>query len=174
MFKEIWFVWLIALAFVAIGFLGEWWKWRKEKKELEKWLAQEHTLEEWKKVDPRQFEKLTALIFQRLGYRTRVIGGSGDQGIDVIAQRQEKRIFIQCKRVSKVQPKQIREFYGAIVDKLKAGDKGIFVTSGLYTAEDKQFAREKNIELIDGLLLKRLAERQYNLPKNNKYVQKDL
>jgi len=48
--KATWPVWVIALSFMGIGFLGEWWIKRKEKKELQKWLYQEHTLEEWKEV----------------------------------------------------------------------------------------------------------------------------
>ncbi len=156
--KETWFIWVIALSFIGIGFLGEWWKKRKEKRELQKWLYQEHTLEEWKEVDPLQFEKLTALIFEKLGFRTKLIGGPGDKGIDIIAQKEGQNVFIQCKRMSKVGPNYLREFYGSITDKLKKGDKAVFVTSGLYTLQGKEFARLKNIELVDGLILKEMTD----------------
>ena len=160
-FQTIWPVLVIAIIFIGLGFLEDWWRRKKDQQWLKKWLFKEHTLEEWKQVDPQQFEKITALIFHLLGYRTRVTGGSGDQGIDVVGWRHGQKIYIQCKRVDKVQPKQVRAFYGAIADKLKEGDKGIFVTSGSYTKEDKEFAQAKGIQLINGVLLKELAEKQY-------------
>ena len=157
----IWPVLVIAIVFIALGFEEDWWRYRKEQQWLSQWLAKEHTLQEWKKIDPHQFEKITALIFRHLGYRTKVTGRSGDQGIDVVGWKNDHKIYIQCKRVDKVQPKQIRAFYGSIIDKLKEGDKGIFVTSGLYTKEDKEFAKEKDIQLIDGLFLRQLANRLF-------------
>jgi len=106
----------------------------------------------------RMERSLTALILQNLGYRTKLIGGPGDKGIDIIAQKEAQTVFIQCKRMSKVGPNYLREFYGSITDKLKKGDKGVFVTSGLYTAQGKEFARLKNIELVDGLVLKEMVD----------------
>jgi len=158
LFKELWFIWAIAGAFIALGFLAEWWKRRKERKELQQWLKEKHILEEWHKIDPYFFEKLTAFIFERLGYRVKRTGGPGDKGIDLVASKNKHHFYIQCKRVEKVQPKQLRAFYGAITDRLRKGDKGIFVTTGLYTSEDKQFAQEKNIQLIDGLELQRIVD----------------
>jgi HJR/Mrr/RecB family endonuclease len=36
-----------------------------------------------------------------LGYRATVLGGSGDQGVDVIATAGKERIAIQCKNYAK-------------------------------------------------------------------------
>ena len=45
-----------------------------------------------------QFEHFVADIMRGLGYRTQVMGGSGDQGVDVIAKRGGESIAIQCKQ----------------------------------------------------------------------------
>jgi len=84
------------------------------------------------------------------------VGGPGDKGIDVIAEKEGKRSYIQCKKMEKVSPHAIRDFYGAIVDNLREGEKGFFVTIGEFTEEGKDFAKGKPIELIDGLKLEKL------------------
>jgi len=108
------------------------------------------------KVNGKEFEKITAAIFEKLGYKTKVVGGPGDKGIDVIAEKEGKRSYIQCKKMEKVSPHAIRDFYGAIVDNLREGEKGFFVTIGEFTEEGKDFAKGKPIELIDGLKLEKL------------------
>jgi HJR/Mrr/RecB family endonuclease len=44
-----------------------------------------------------QFEVFTADLIRALGYRSVVLGGSGDQGVDVIATATDGKIAIQCK-----------------------------------------------------------------------------
>jgi restriction system protein len=48
-----------------------------------------------------QFEGFVAEIMRGLGYRATVLGGSGDQGVDVIATAGKERIAIQCKNYAK-------------------------------------------------------------------------
>ena len=45
-----------------------------------------------------QFEYFVADIMRGLGYQAQVLGGSGDQGVDVIATGRGERIAIQCKQ----------------------------------------------------------------------------
>ncbi|NLA08286.1 MAG: restriction endonuclease, partial [Parcubacteria group bacterium] len=67
--------------------------------------------------------------------------------------------YIQCKKyiTSKVDVKDIREFYGVLVDHTAKG-KGIFITTNVFTSEADYFAQDKPIELIDGQKLVRLIQ----------------
>src|SRR5215210_5847486 len=59
-----------------------------------------------------QFEVFVAQVLRAMGYRTTVLGGSGDQGVDVIATGQDGRVAIQCKNYSKpVGNKPVQEVY---------------------------------------------------------------
>ena len=158
--KSSWQLWatILGIGLILVFFekffdwLGKW----LDERRVKKWLEEHKTLEEWKKVDDKEFERITAAIFEKLGYKTKVVGGPGDRGVDVIAEKEGKINYIQCKKMEKVSPHAIRDFYGAIVDKLKEVEKGFFVTIGGFTEEGKDFAEGKPIELIDGLKLEKL------------------
>jgi HJR/Mrr/RecB family endonuclease len=44
-----------------------------------------------------QFEDFTADLFRALGHQAVVLGGAGDQGVDVIVNRRGGRVAVQCK-----------------------------------------------------------------------------
>ena len=44
-----------------------------------------------------QFEDFTADLFRALGHQVVVLGGAGDQGVDVIVNRRGERVAVQCK-----------------------------------------------------------------------------
>lgn len=47
-----------------------------------------------------EFEEFVAMLFKKMGYSTEVTKASGDQGIDVLAERNGNKIGIQVKRYS--------------------------------------------------------------------------
>ena len=49
-----------------------------------------------------QFEAFMANVFKALGYKASVLGGAGDQGVDILlVDRNGQRIAVQCKNHSK-------------------------------------------------------------------------
>jgi HJR/Mrr/RecB family endonuclease len=44
-----------------------------------------------------QFEDFTADLFRAMGHQAVVLGGAGDQGVDVIVNPRGKRVAVQCK-----------------------------------------------------------------------------
>jgi hypothetical protein len=59
-----------------------------------------------------QFEHFVADVLRGLGYRVQVLGGSGDQGVDVIAMSGDERLAIQCKNYGKpVGNKPVQEVF---------------------------------------------------------------
>jgi restriction system protein len=76
---------------------------------------------------------------------------AGDGGVDVVVRKDGIESYIQCKHYLKnaPSPHDVRDFYGAIVDKLKNGGRGYFVTTKEFTPEAQEFAKDKPIELMD-------------------------
>ena len=103
---------------------------------------------------PAEFEEVTAEIFRQRGNKARVIGKSGDLGIDVILSGNGERIGIQCKHYKDpIGPSMIREFVGALEG---AGlEKGYFVTTSHFTSGAKEASRRTSLdlELINGQAL---------------------
>jgi restriction system protein len=119
-----------------------------------KWLSDRELLNELRKLTPDEFERYIADLFCKLGYQTTVSGGPYDQGIDIIAEKNGIKHYIQCKKfiTQEVGVGAVRDFYGAIADQL-AQAKGFFITTNKFTLEAEKFAEDKPIELIDGFKL---------------------
>jgi len=162
-FKEFWpiikiFLWVfvillgIELFQIGFGYLTDW----LEKRRIKKWFEKHKRLEDWKKLDGSEFEKVVATIYRNLGYKTK---RRRNHGIDIIARKDGKRFFIQCKKMDKVIPDDVRAFWGSIQKQIEKGkgEGGVFVTTGSFTEGSKEFVKDKPIELIDGLKLEKLA-----------------
>jgi len=135
-------------------------QWRTDR-ELLSWLRE---------LKPWEFERYMAELFTKLGYKTIVTGGGYDRGVDVVAEKDGLKHYIQCKKyiTSTVGPGELRDFYGAIADHL-AQAKSYFITTNKFTLEAERFAEDKPIELIDGNKLIRyirLSEKSNQKVKN--------
>jgi restriction system protein len=115
-----------------------------------KWYLGKKKVQDLQQLTPTQFEEYIAALFQSLGYETKVTGGSGDGGVDVEAVKDGHVHYIQCKKYisSKVPVSAVRDFYGAIADRVDGG-KGYFITTNVFTLDAEKFAEDKPIELID-------------------------
>ncbi|MDX1953049.1 MAG: restriction endonuclease [Verrucomicrobiota bacterium] len=106
-----------------------------------------------------EFENLVGPIFRTRGYFVENVGGGGaDGGIDLRLRRTGEITLVQCKRwkVFKVGVKPIREFFGVMTS--EGVDRGVFVSSGIYTNEALRFAEGKALELIDGAQFAEMAK----------------
>jgi len=115
-----------------------------------KWYLGKKKVQDLQQLTPTQFEEYIAALFQSLGYEANVTGGRGDGGVDVEAVKDGHVHYIQCKKYisSKVPVSAVRDFYGAIADRVDGG-KGYFITTNVFTLDAEKFAEDKPIELID-------------------------
>jgi restriction system protein len=68
--------------------------------------------EEVRFMSGAEFEVFVADLFEALGHRVMVLGGTGDQGVDIVVNPRGKRIAVQCKNHSKpVNNKAVQEVY---------------------------------------------------------------
>ncbi len=111
------------------------------------------------------FEPFIADLFRAMGYRAHATRNMRDDGIDVIAHRDELGIEppilkIQVKvQESNISADVVKAFYAMVQER----DVGIFVTTGGFTAPATDFARTKgNFKLMGGVELVDLIERHYD------------
>jgi restriction system protein len=107
------------------------------------------TLENLKAMSPKDFEYTTAEILRRLGYKdVKVIGRSGDLGVDILAVKDGKKVAVQCKKyiTRKVTSPDIQLFIGMMVTEYKA-DYGIYVTTSYYTRDAYHLAMKHKDKL---------------------------
>lgn len=129
------------------------------KRKRQKFFKEKTTLQELRALTPDQFEEFIADLYQKMGYKAEKVGGAYDGGIDVVAEKNGVKHYIQCKKFITRQAgvHDVRDFYGAMSDKL-SNAKGIFITTNIFTTEAEKFAEDKPIELIDGDALIKLVE----------------
>jgi HJR/Mrr/RecB family endonuclease len=104
----------------------------------------------------REFEHFMADLFHTAGYKVDVVGGAGDQGVDLLLKEGRKRIAVQCKKYGK-------PVGNAAVSAVYAGAKHYgakqawVVAPEGYTKGAVQLAKSTGVRLvgrkgIDGLL----------------------
>ncbi len=111
------------------------------------------------------FEPFIANLFKAMGYRARVTRKVKDDGIDLIAHRDELGIEppilkIQVKVVeANIGADSVKAFYAMIHER----EVGVFITTGGFSASALDFARTKaNLRLINGIELVDLIQKYYD------------
>jgi HJR/Mrr/RecB family endonuclease len=100
----------------------------------------------WKLLTHRQFEIEVANLYSLLGYSTIVTKATGDGGIDVIINKDGKKIGIQCKQHSNpVGPNDFRALIGVIAS--QDYDHGILVSLNGFTSAVLDEARKSRIRV---------------------------
>lgn len=91
----------------------------------------------WWTLDGWQFEREVGLVFQRMGFRTKVTRGSGDGGVDIVMYKGGLKYIVQCKHYRRpLGPEAVRSLYG--VKEIFDADRLVMVaSSGLSPASIK-------------------------------------
>ena len=103
----------------------------------------------WYSLNGYEFEKSLSEVYKANGYKTCVTSKSGDGGVDIVVWNKDTtKIYIQCKAFKgKAGVAIVRELYGVMVnDKV---EQGIVACLGGFTSGAQEFAKNKNISLID-------------------------
>jgi restriction system protein len=123
-------------------------------------------LDQVKKASPAFFERLVIAVLVAMGYggslseAGKVIGGSGDAGIDGIIKEDRLGldvIYVQAKRwENPVGRPEVQKFAGALQG--QRARKGIFLTTSMFTRDAQDFAAsiDSRVVLIDGPTLANL------------------
>ena len=114
-------------------------------------------------IDPYEFEKLVARVWEQQGWKTEVTPSSNDRGIDIIAKKEfpyPEKSLIQVKRYSpenKVGSGEVRK-YGTLYQQEDV-DTVIIVSSSKFTEQAEIIADDLGVKTIDGKALKKLISK---------------
>lgn len=136
------------LCFVAAGMaaIG-----RRQRQELVSNVAAAKAPDVLDGMSWQQFEMLVGEAFRLQGYQVAETGGAGpDGGIDLVLRKGGEKSLVQCKqwKAFKVSVQIVRELYGVMAAHGAAG--GFVVTSGRFTEDAVEFAKGRNVTLVDG------------------------
>lgn len=122
-------------------------------------LHRKYTLKQLDKMGGHQFEYACADILKANGYKhVKVTRGSGDFGVDVIAEKDKVRYAIQCKRYNhKLDNTPIQEVVGGLA--YYQCDKGAVMTNQYFTEPAKQLAQVNDIKLLDRDTLSHMVDK---------------
>ncbi|MFH1235903.1 MAG: restriction endonuclease [Parcubacteria group bacterium] len=136
---------LVVLAVLVI------WVSRRLMKRKRSFLQSQDSLQKLRALHPDQFEDFIAELFRRLGYKTEIVGGVNDGGVDVVAEKDGIKHYVQCKKfiIRQVGVHDVRDFYAALVHRF-SNARAFFITTNIFTLEAEKFCEDKSIELIDG------------------------
>jgi restriction system protein len=103
----------------------------------------------------REFELYCRDILHEAGWRAALTPGSGDQGADIIAEKDGKRVVIQCKFYNgTVGNKAVQEAYAAAA--FQDAPYAVVVTNSVYTKSAHQLAHKNGVLLMHHSDLERL------------------
>ncbi|MGE7635617.1 restriction endonuclease [Bacillus paramycoides] len=115
------------------------------------------TIEDIDLLSGEEFERYLAELLNNLGFRTELTKGSGDQGVDILAFKQNKKYVIQAKRYNRtVGTKAVQEvvagkaFYNA--------DESWVITNSTYTKGAIDLAQKTDTKLWDRDKLKNMMK----------------
>lgn len=117
-----------------------------------------------------EFEDYISGVLNQYGFSVSKTSYSHDGGIDLLA-TYEKPLFagkyiIQCKNwVGAVGQPEVRDLYGVVMS--ERANKGILITPSDFTEQAYEFAKDKNIELVNGKVLQTILE-GVSIPEKHK------
>jgi HJR/Mrr/RecB family endonuclease len=120
------------------------------------------TIHSLRKMDPLQFEHYVAHLHQKLGYKAKVVGESGDNGVDIELWEKGDYAVAQCKRYSGYKPigsPEIQQFIGSM--QIYNAPKGYFVATTNFTEPAQKLARSHHVELVDDVELTKLIQKAF-------------
>lgn len=131
-------------------------------------------------LDPFEFERLVADVWEAKGYSTTIRSKTGDRGVDVVCENVGYKVIIQAKCYSdgnNVGINAVRN-YATLYQQIPDANEVVIVTSGGFTKEAKAVADKLNVELVNGRILSDYMREydisvgdydQINQPANRQY-----
>lgn len=98
-------------------------------------------------MSPEEFEHYCAAVLRQRKWEARVSRYSGDQGVDIVADKRGMRIVIQCKKYSKpVGNRAVQEIVAGIAH--EGAQRGVVVTTSEYTPAAEKLAASNEVLLL--------------------------
>ncbi len=128
-------------------------------------MSEEMSLIDLLVLTPHEFEQLVAETYRAFGYSVQSVTGQGGKGFDLVLQSSKgEKSVVQCKQWKGfVGEPVVRSFYGAMQYERVA--VGAIITTGTFTQQAKDWAKEKSVHLYDGEEFLKVLRRAQGLGK---------
>ncbi len=103
-------------------------------------------------LNGQDFRDYVAEVFTRLDYSVILTDDPDYQEVDIIAEKNEIKYYIQCRKYFKakeVDKEVVQNFYKSLAHRLIYG-KAYFIITNKFTGQAYEFTKDKPIELVDG------------------------
>jgi restriction system protein len=110
---------------------------------------------------PQELERFAGQLFKQMGYKVKLVGKSGDHGVDVRLVNPNGQVeLVQCKQWHKpVGEPEVRNLAGAMVH--ENAIRGFIFAPGGFSQAAQRWARNKHIVLADEVEIRRMVESAY-------------
>jgi len=106
-------------------------------------------------MSPEEFEHYCAAVLRRAKWRAFVTQASGDQGVDIVAEKRGLRIVLQCKKYAKpVGNRAVQEIAAGVA--FAQARRGVVVTTSGYTPAAEALAESNGVLLLHHSELSRI------------------
>jgi restriction system protein len=106
-------------------------------------------------MSPQEFEHYCAAVLREMKWKARVTQASGDQGVDIVAEKRGMRIVIQCKKYSKpVGNRAVQEIVAGIAH--EGARRGVVVATSDFTPAAVKLAASNQVLLLRRADLRRI------------------
>ncbi|MEF9415136.1 restriction endonuclease [Ralstonia sp. SM1864_UCD524_TZ4] len=131
---------------------------QRRREQLAHSVAQSRQGDALRRMSWHELERLVGQVFRMHCYTVTETGDGADGGADLQLHKGGELYLVQCKQwqAYKVSIDAVRELHGLMVAQGAAG--GFVVTSGVFTADARAFAKGKHIALVDGVTLTTLIK----------------
>jgi HJR/Mrr/RecB family endonuclease len=127
-------------------------------------LATEPSVTQFQKLGDKEFEEFVANILRKMGFNARVVGGSRDHNVDIIASKTDEfgyleQWVVQCKKYAdenKVTGPMVLSLATAAAAEHNHSS-ACFVTSSDFTEDARDRAKHHQVRLVNGRKLLELA-----------------
>lgn len=147
--------------FLALVFLAYLHRWVHKRTRKRRQILQTRTIDDLiNRYTPYEFEHYVADLFKLYGFHTRVTRATNDGGIDIEMRKDGETYVVEVKqynRNNRVGRDKIQKLDSAA--RHVQADYAIFVTTSSFTNPAEEYARELDIELIDGKMLFDMIQR---------------
>jgi restriction system protein len=125
---------------------------RRSQRQLQDIAQREAILDATRHMSGIEFEELMTQFFRSIGYKAQMTKASGDQGVDLLLQKDGRRTAVQLKRYSKpVGNKAVQEALAGMM--FYKTQEAWVVTTSSFTKAAVELANGTGVRLVDGLEL---------------------
>lgn len=120
----------------------------KAKNNLYERVVRRATWEYWLSLTPTDFEEAVGELFLDKGYQVWTTKATGDHGVDLYLEKDNKKFVVQCKTYKSVLgPNSARDLYGTMT--AEGADEAFLAAPSGFSAATKEFCKNKPIKLLD-------------------------